>query len=196
MASNTPREYMVGFGVSSRGKPMAWARDPHAPLTSGVKEVFFERMEMLVPGDVRRRLTEIELLRDVSTVANQASEVSTARCDTDSIGKPSHAATSRRTVTLVRGQVATHCDGQGSHRALILRPGPMTLALFVTSNPRWSKRSRPLADDEAALLGKPVGNVNYLAPVIREASDFVPTRTTFPAHRTEALLVEFFDPER
>lgn len=179
MASNTPREYMVGLGVSSRGKPMIWARDPYSQLGAGVHEVWFENKELLLPRNVPQRLKEIELSRDVSAQNKATVERS--------------AATIKETTA---GQVATHCDGHGSHRALILRPGPMTLALFVTSNPRWSRRARRLTDDEAALLGKPVGIVDYFAPVIREASDFTPGATTFPKHRVEALLVEFFDPNR
>lgn len=92
------------------------------------------------------------------------------------------------------GDVATHCDNDGHHKAIVLRVvGDKALSLFFTSNPRWGRRKKRLAtSEELSLAGMRVISKTYLSPAIRPARDFVLAGFTFPSDRVEELYDEFY----
>jgi len=93
------------------------------------------------------------------------------------------------------GAVAHFTDGQKTHTGVVLDVSEDgdAWALFLTSNPRWNKRCRPLTADELALCGfsKKDDVQTYFAPVIRPANDAYPSDISFPDHRVLDLSNEF-----
>lgn len=89
------------------------------------------------------------------------------------------------------GDVALHNDGD-QHMAVILDvQGDECEALFFTSNPTWSERSRRASKDEIAMAGFIQSKPTYLAYVRRPHWDFSPMGRSFPTHWVAALRTEF-----
>lgn len=93
------------------------------------------------------------------------------------------------------GSVAHFTDGQKAHTGLVLDVSEDgdAWALFLTSNPKWNKRCRPVTHDELSLFGfsKKDEVQTYFAPVVRPAQDAHRSRLTFPDHRVSELVEEF-----
>lgn len=93
------------------------------------------------------------------------------------------------------GAVAHFSDGQKAHTGVVLDVSEDgdAWALFLTSNPRWNNRCRPLTIDELTLCGfsKKDDVQTYFAPVVRPANDAYPSPITFPDHRVTDLVEEF-----
>lgn len=95
-------------------------------------------------------------------------------------------------MTLEPGSVAIHGDEGGSHVAVVLgENGENCEALFFTSNPRWSERSRRATRDELAMAGYVQTKPTYLAFVIRPVGSFEPTGLTYPESWVSHLRQEF-----
>ncbi len=103
------------------------------------------------------------------------------------------AAPSEQDRDVAPGSVAMHLDRGKQHLAIILETaGREAFALFLTSNPRWSKGSRPATREELALAGVHHSRQTYLAPAIRLSVEFERLHTVdFPEHRIESLRSEF-----
>jgi hypothetical protein len=93
------------------------------------------------------------------------------------------------------GAVAHFTDGQKAHTGVVLDVSEDGDAwtLFLTSNPHWNKRCRPLTLDELTLCGfaKKDDRQTYFAPVVRPSQDAYPSDVTFPDHRVLDLVEEF-----
>lgn len=90
------------------------------------------------------------------------------------------------------GTVADHSDEGGNHMAVVLGvDGDLCEALFFTSNPNWSDRSRRASRDELAMAGFVHTKTTYLAYVVRPTWTFEATELTYPSHWVTSLRHEF-----
>ncbi len=94
------------------------------------------------------------------------------------------------------GSVSHFTDGQKTHTGVVLDvsgDGKEAWTLFLTSNPNWNKRCRPVTVDELSLCGfsKKDDVQTYFAPVVRPAQDAYQSGVRFPEHRVEDLIEEF-----
>lgn len=88
------------------------------------------------------------------------------------------------------GSVVAHSDGQKVHLGVVLRiKDEQAFMVMSTTNPVWSKQSRPMTNEEKIMLG--VKKDSYFVPVIREVHDLSLLGRYFPQHRVQELLNEF-----
>ena len=89
------------------------------------------------------------------------------------------------------GDVAMHEDEQ-EHVAIILTiNGDDCEALFFTSNPHWSVKSRKAKREELAMAGYVHSKITYLAYAQRPSWGFRPLGRSFPDHWIQSLKSEF-----
>ncbi len=90
------------------------------------------------------------------------------------------------------GDVAIHDDGGGQHWAVVLdTEGDQCEALFFTSRPGWSLKSRRATTEELAMAGYVTTRPTYLAYVTVRVWDLEPLGRNFPNHWVESLRQEF-----
>lgn len=90
------------------------------------------------------------------------------------------------------GDVADHSDGGGAHRCIIIGMDEHNCeALFFTSKPNWSIKSRRASKEELAMANFVFSRTTYLAYVIRPKWDFEPSGLTFPLDWVQSLRREF-----
>jgi len=92
------------------------------------------------------------------------------------------------------GTIACFSDGQRIHNAIILSVSQDkrdAWTLFLTSNPKWNRKSRLATSDELALCGVPKSKETFLAPVVRPVQDASVVSATFPEDRVTSLSKEF-----
>jgi hypothetical protein len=94
------------------------------------------------------------------------------------------------------GDVVHFSDGQRTHCAFLLEievHEGNAWALFLTTNPLWSERSRQATDEELSFTGFSIDNTRttYLVPVVRPIVDASPSGNSITPHRLGDLREEF-----
>lgn len=98
---------------------------------------------------------------------------------------------------LVPGAVVLHTDGEGHHKAVLLRDlgNGLWAMLFYTTHPYWSAWYRLATTEERAFARVRSSKRTFLAYAERSVNELSLLGASFPQHRTEALLREVVLPE-